>query len=36
MMDVASGEWDASCIDALGLPTSMITALPEIKDVLNR
>ena len=31
MMDLASGEWDAGCIEALGLPPSMITALPEIK-----
>ena len=31
MMDLASGEWDPNCIEALGLPPSMITALPDHK-----
>ena len=31
MMDLSKGTWDASCIEALGLPSTMITALPTIK-----
>jgi len=31
LMDLKSGQWDASCIEALGLPSAMMHALPEIR-----